>query len=271
MHPTSFARAARVRRSATATATACAVAFALVCTATGSAQAQTAAATPTGTLRFDEAGALALALIPSYGHGQADVGRLKGTLLSLPGNPNANQAIDMFCVDLLHDVTFRDNGWNVYLNNLGDPSSVATTREGGVVADALTRYRKAAWLTDQYAQVTTLADTAGIQAAMWLQFVPTLTPFTFADASEANATAAWTTAANRFAATAAFDAYNWSRFTVLTDVNSVGAGEDGDGFQEQITSEPLTTTTPEPTTLALLGVSLAGLAAAARRRGPRRA
>ncbi len=252
--------ASRVRRFATIAATACVA----VLTAAPSAHAQTAPGT--ATIRFDEAGMLAF----TSQYGPPDVGRLKATFLSLPGAPSTNQAIDAFCVDLLHDVTFNPSGWNVYLNNLAD-TSVAHTREGGVVSDALTRYRKAAWLVDQYSTVNTLTDTAGIQGAMWLQFAPTLAPYDYAMPSEARAVASWEAAADAFAGTAAFAAYDWSRFTVLTDVNSVGLGlDDYHGYQELITETPVTAT-PEPTAVVMLGASLAGIALVARRRGSRAA
>ncbi|HEY0780605.1 MAG TPA: hypothetical protein VGD56_21795, partial [Gemmatirosa sp.] len=224
MRTISLPLAARVRRLATIAATACAV----VLTAGQSAQAQTAPAT--ATLRFDEAGQLAF----TSPYGSPDVGRLKATFLSLPGSSSANQAIDAFCVDILHDVTFNPAGWNVYLNNLAD-TSVAYTREGSTYSDALTRYRKAAWLVDQYATVHTVTDTAGIQGAMWLQFAPTLAPYEYANASEAKAVASWEAAADAFAGTAAFSAYDWSKFTLLTDVQSAGLGlDDYHGYQELI-------------------------------------
>lgn len=250
---------ARVRR-VVATATA-AVAAVLITAQAASAQT----APPTATIRFDEAGAPAL----TSPYGPGDVGRLRATFLSLPGAPSTNQAVDVFCVDLLHNVTFNPFGWTVYMTNLGG-SSVAYTRQGArtfeEAPDALTRYRKAAWLIDQYASVTTLTDTTGIQAAMWRQFVSTLAPYDYANAAEANASESWQAAADTFAASSNFDSYNWSRFTVLTDVNSVGVGNDYHGLQELITATPPTTTTPEPTTLVLLAASLSGLAVVARRR-----
>ena len=256
----SFAQpiAARVRRFATIAATACAA----VLTAGQSAGAQTTP--PVATIRFDQPGAPAF----TSQYGSPDVGRLGATFLSLPGAPGVNQSLDAFCVDLLHDVSSDPNGWNVYLNNLAD-TSVAYTREGGTVTDALTKYRKAAWLVDQYKTVNTLTDTAGIQGAMWLQFAPTLAPYDYANASEAKAVATWEAAADAFAGSSAFQTYNWSQFTVLTDVNSAGLGlDDYRGYQELITKSP-STTTPEPTTFVLLGASLAGMAFVARRRGAR--
>lgn len=217
---------------------------------------------PTATLRFLEGGALAF----TSPYGPADVGRLRGTFLSLPGQPT----VDLFCVDILHYVTYDPNGWSVYLTNLGGTPSVDYTRQGARYADgtpdALTRYRKAAWLIDQYATARTLTDTAGIQGAMWLQFEPTLAPFDFANPGEALAVNRWLTASDAFAASAAFATYDWSRFTVATDVASAGVGNDYHGLQELIFRTPLTTTTPEPATVALVGIGLAAVGAAARRR-----
>ncbi|GJG89202.1 hypothetical protein tb265_43830 [Gemmatimonadetes bacterium T265] len=263
MHTLSAPLAARVRRLATTVA----CAGAAILAASNAAHAQSTP--PTATLRFDEAGALAF----TGPYGSPDVGRLKATFLSLPGNASANTPIDAFCIDILHEVTFDPNGWNVYLTNLGD-SSISYTRQGtrsfNPGPDALTRYRKAAWLVDQYSKVSTLTDTAGIQGAMWLQFEPTLAPYDYATAGEAQAVATWEAAADAFAGSANFATYDWRRFTVLTDVNSAGIGDDYHGMQELITESPITAT-PEPTTVALLGVSLVGTGLVARRRASRNA
>lgn len=228
-------------------------------------------APPQATLRFDVAGAPAF----TSPYGPADVGRLRATFLSLPGNPTANQNVDVFCVDILHNVTFAPTGWDVYLTNLGGDASTAFTRQGARYAtgtpDALTRYRKAAWLVDQFATVRTVADTAGIQGAMWLQFEPSLSPFTYANAAEEQAVTTWQTAADLFAGSEAFSTYDWSRFTVLTDVDAVGRGDDYRGLQELIMTNPPMTTTPEPTTVVLLGASLAVVGGVARRRATKTA
>lgn len=235
-------------------------------TAAAPVHAQGTPAQPTATLRFDEGGALAF----TSPYGQTDVGRLRATFLSLPGQPEANLAANLFCVDLLHNVTFVPEGWRVYLTNLGGAPSLDYTRQGARYADAapdaLTRYRKAAWLVDQYAKVRTLTDTAGIQAAMWMQFEPTLAPYTFADAGEQLSTTSWLAAADTFASSQRFETYNWSRFTVVTDVNAAGMGDDYHGFQELITKTPLTTTTPEPATVVLLGGGLVAAGLVTRRK-----
>jgi hypothetical protein len=221
---------------------------------------------PVATLRFDQGGALAF----TSPWGPADVGRLRGTFLSLPGQPNANLLADLFCIDVLHNVSFDPGGWDVYLTNLGGDASLDYTRQGARYAasdpNSLTRYRKAAWLVDQFATVTSAVDTAGIQGAMWLQFEASLTPYTFANAQEASAVATWQSAADLFAGSAGWAAYDWSRFTVVTDVNSAGLGNDWRGLQELIMARPFdTTVTPEPATFALLGAGLALLGVAARR------
>lgn len=229
------------------------------------AAARPAHAQATGVLRSDAAGQPAF----TSEYGPTDVGRLRGTFLSLPGQATP-LAVDLFCVDLLHNVTFDPNGWSVYLTNLGGTPSLDYTRQGvrygAATPSALTRYRKAAWLVDQYAHVSTLTDTAGIQGAMWLQFESSLAPYTYANAGEQQSVEAWLTKADAFAASTRFDTYNWGRFTIVTDVNAVGLGDDWHGYQELITRTPLTTTTPEPGSVALVAVGLAGVGAAVRRR-----
>ena len=230
------------------------------------AAARPAHAQATGVLRFDEGGQLAF----TSEYGPTDVGRLRGTFLSLPGQTSASLAVDLFCVDIPHAVTFDPNGWSVYLTNLGGLPSLDYTRQGARYADgtpdALTRYRKAAWLVDQYARAKTVTDTAGIQGAMWRQFESSLAPYTYASAGEEQSVDSWLTKADTFAASSRFDTYNWGRFTIVTDVNAAGMGDDYHGWQELITRTPLTTTTPEPGSIALVAVGLAGVGAVVRRR-----
>ena len=101
---------------------------------------------------------------------------------------------------------------------------------------------------------------------MWRQFEPSLAPYTYANAGEQLAVESWMTAADDFAASRHFAKYDWSRFTVVTDVASVGVGNDYPGLQELITRTPLTTTTPEPGSVALVALGLAAGGVIVRRR-----
>lgn len=256
--PPVLAHARRLTLRARRAAAPALAALALACAGAALA-APTAAAQTVGTIRYDGGGYVA----SQIGY---DVGRIDATILALGGRQDLAAAIDVFCVDRPNYVKFQP--WQAYFTNLGGTPSLEFTRQNGVLQgkDLLTTYRRAAWLVDQFGPGRTALQTVGIQAAIWAQFDTPM--YTLGD--EVAETQYWMDAVDAFAASPErWNAFDFGRFTVVTDVDGVGRAEGG--AQEFITPNdlPPTTTTPEPATVALLGAGLAGLAVVARRRAAR--
>ena len=172
------------------------------------------------------------------------VGPFTGTLF----RPGTAMGLTIFCVDFLNHVDFGEQQ-PVAISSLAAGSLAATRHPGQLEA-----YRKAAWLSDQFA--TNSQDRwGGIQAAMWQIFSPGA-PDGGTDATDARTEAYWQERANVFISSASYQTYDWSRFYVLTDARAAGLAS-GAGMQEFITSTP--NVVPEPATWALLAGGLAGV------------
>lgn len=187
------------------------------------------------------------------GFNGVQVGPYRGMMLSEPGTPT----IDIYCVDFLNEVHLNQT-WTARMTNLGG-GSLGNTRLGQLFGmsgfsfygtdDVLTRYRKAAWLTTQFAIQNTSAW-GGIHSAIWLLTTPNVT---------SNLPSAFIAAAGYWFGKASTNylSVDVRSIAIATDVRTVGGQ---DGVQEYIL------VTPEPATILMLGSGLAGLYAARRRR-----
>jgi hypothetical protein len=178
--------------------------------------------------------------VAAYGY---YVGPFSGSLLD---GPSSGTSIKLFCLDVLNAVTLGQEWRANFIDLTGD---LSLTRRGNGMADT---YKKAAWLTDQYALNGT-GEWGFIQAAIWDIFNPGNPG---GGAGEEN----WVLAANGFAASDAFSTYDYSRFVVVTDVNA--SGLQVGGVQEFLGTQVV----PEPATYALMASGLVFLGGIARLR-----
>jgi len=186
------------------------------------------------------------------GFNGVQVGPYRGMLLSEPGSPT----IDIYCVDYLHEITVN-TVWTANESSLAGNLSKTRLGEGFGVSgiswygadDVFTRYRKAAWLTTQFAIQNTSAW-GGIHSAIWLLTTPNYS--TNLPSAFVSAAAYWITQAN-----ANYTTIDPNSYVILTDVNTTGFTN---GVQEYLM------VTPEPQTIVLLGSGIAVLYAARRRR-----
>ncbi len=155
-------------------------------------------------------------------------------LTAAPGGPT----LDIFCVDFLHEVRVGQ-AWSAYITPLS-ADLTGVTRGGNAL---LTQYRKAAWLTTQFALNPT-TSWGNIHASIW----QIMTPGAAGEPSPANTY--WLDQANTHYLDDGIGFYD--RFSVVTPTDMTRSSS----AQEFLTE---TTVTPEPSSLLLLASGLVGL------------
>lgn len=175
------------------------------------------------------------------------VGPYKGQLGSGPGAAT----VDLFCVDYLNHSQVGQT-WMANKSFIGSNVNLNAARYGAS-ANALEKYRMAAWLTTQFATAPP-TQWGDIHATIWHLMTPSSPNYT--------PNSLWLAAAQNFYLTNT-DVHFYDRFAILSDVNMTAPNQLGvrtGGVQEFIV------VTPEPGTMLLLGTGLVGLVVVGYRR-----
>jgi hypothetical protein len=181
------------------------------------------------------------------------VGPFTATVVSDPTRPT----IDIFCVDVLNQITWGHT-WRARFTNLAS-GDLSATRHGNA---KLAEYKQAAWLTTMYrAPGVNTNQWGGIQSAIWNLLNPGY-PYGGTSATTNTHEAYWLAQANNWYNSAASNSFDFTRWSVVTDVGAAGRVRGG-GTQEFLTQN----VTPEPETWILMGTGLLIIVGFAVKRG----
>lgn len=188
-------------------------------------------------------------MVTAYGY---YVGPFWGTLTSDPTKPR----IDLYCIDVLNQIRWGHT-WTANFSSLAGDLSL--TRHGNA---KLAEYQKAAYLASMFTLPgVTATQWGGIQTAMWNLLNPGY-PHGGTNAAVSTTEAYWLARANMWYNSGGAQNFDFSRWTVVTDVGAAGLASGG-GTQEFLTTANVT---PEPETWVLMGTGLLAIAGFALKR-----